>query len=138
MTDVYLPRPGRLSLPRYSLRTLLVSLTLLGVWLGVQVKWIKDRHAFAARHLALATEVNAKRQALQCGAALQLQPAGTRPLGLCVLGEPAVPYLQVIVLREKESEIEQFDDEEGKRAKALFPEAQVDLRTVHFYPESKP
>jgi len=30
---------------RFSLRTLFVVLTILGVWLGVQVKWIKDRHA---------------------------------------------------------------------------------------------
>src|SRR5262245_51555998 len=29
----------------YSLRTFFVVLTILGVWLGVQVKWIRDRHA---------------------------------------------------------------------------------------------
>ena len=28
---------------RYSLRTFLILLTLFGVWLGVQVKWIRDR-----------------------------------------------------------------------------------------------
>ena len=29
---------------RFSLRTLFVLLTLFCVWLGVQVKWIRDRH----------------------------------------------------------------------------------------------
>jgi len=29
---------------RYSLRTFFVLLTMLCVWLGVQVKWISDRH----------------------------------------------------------------------------------------------
>jgi hypothetical protein len=29
---------------RYSLRMLFVVVTVLGVWLGVQVKWIRDRH----------------------------------------------------------------------------------------------
>src|SRR5713101_1137558 len=29
---------------RFSLRTLFVLLTLFCVWLGVQVKWIQDRH----------------------------------------------------------------------------------------------
>ena len=28
---------------RYSLRTLLILLTLFGVWLGVQGKWVRDR-----------------------------------------------------------------------------------------------
>ena len=123
---------------RFSLRTFFVLLTLLAVWLGVQAKWIRDRRELRARHAALAADVEAKSQALQCGAALQLQTAGNRPLGLWLLGEPAVPYLQLIVLRDKESEIEQFDDEEGKLATSLFPEAQVLLRTVHFYPEAKP
>ena len=30
---------------RFSLRTFLVLVTLFGLWLGVQVKWIRDRHA---------------------------------------------------------------------------------------------
>jgi hypothetical protein len=29
---------------RYSLRTLFVLVTVFGIWLGVQVKWIRDRH----------------------------------------------------------------------------------------------
>ena len=30
---------------RLSLRTLLILIALVAVWLGVQVKWIQDRHA---------------------------------------------------------------------------------------------
>ena len=43
MNPLYLPRPERLRV-RFGLRTFFVLLTLLGVWLGVQVKWIRDRH----------------------------------------------------------------------------------------------
>lgn len=141
MSDLYLPRPERLrlrSLLRFSLRTFFVLLTLLGVWLGVHAKWIRDRRELRAKHEALAAEVNAKSQALQCGAGLQLKAAGTRPFGLWLLGEPALPFLQVIALRDNDSEIQQFDDEEGKLARALFPETQIFLRTVHFYPDSQP
>jgi len=35
---------------RFSLRTVLVLLTLFCVWLGVQVKWIRDRHDVLARY----------------------------------------------------------------------------------------
>ena len=34
---------------RFTLRTLFVVLTLFGVWLGVQVKWLRERHAFLQR-----------------------------------------------------------------------------------------
>ena len=34
----------------YSLRTFFVLVTIFGVWLGVQVKWIKDRRAFLVDH----------------------------------------------------------------------------------------
>ena len=36
---------------RFSLRTFFVLLTVFGVWLGVQVKWIRDRHqALGEKH----------------------------------------------------------------------------------------
>ena len=43
MNDLYLPRPERLRI-RFGLKTFFVLLTLCGVWLGVQVKWVRDRH----------------------------------------------------------------------------------------------
>jgi len=38
------PAPPRRRWFRFSLRTFFVVLTLFCVWLGVQVKWIHDRH----------------------------------------------------------------------------------------------
>lgn len=32
-------------LPRFSLRALFAAITIFGIWLGVQMKWIRDRHA---------------------------------------------------------------------------------------------
>ena len=43
MSHLYLSRPERLPF-RFSLRTFLLLLTVFGVWLGVQVKWVRDRH----------------------------------------------------------------------------------------------
>ena len=34
----------------FSLRTFLVLVTLFGVWLGMQWKWIRDRHSYFAEH----------------------------------------------------------------------------------------
>ena len=42
MSDLYLKRPERLRF-RFGLRPLFALLTLFGVLLGVQVKWIRDR-----------------------------------------------------------------------------------------------
>src|SRR5947209_5424535 len=39
---LYKPRPERW--PQFSLRGLMVIVTLLCFWLGMQVKWIRDRH----------------------------------------------------------------------------------------------
>jgi hypothetical protein len=45
MTTPYHPRPERW--PQFTLRGLFVLVTIFGVamWLGVQVRWIRDRHA---------------------------------------------------------------------------------------------
>lgn len=44
MSDFYKPRPDRLFRIRFGLRTVFILVTVLGVWLGVQAKWIRDRH----------------------------------------------------------------------------------------------
>ena len=43
----------------YSLRTLLAVVTLLCVWLAVQIKWIRDRHAALENRLRPKTEDSA-------------------------------------------------------------------------------
>jgi hypothetical protein len=53
MSRLYHPRPERW--PKFSLRGLFVLVTVLGTilgWLGVQVKWIQDRHAILERQPA--------------------------------------------------------------------------------------
>jgi len=42
MTALYHPRPDRW--PQVSLKGFFVLVTVFGVWLGVQLKWIRDRH----------------------------------------------------------------------------------------------
>ena len=42
---IYLPRPEKW--PQFSVRGLLIMMTLLGVglgWLGTQLKWLRERH----------------------------------------------------------------------------------------------
>ena len=51
------PPRRRWFLPRYSLATLFVVVTVFGVWLGMQVKWIRDRHEFLNRTLDRKTDV---------------------------------------------------------------------------------
>src|ERR1051325_1994022 len=42
---------------RFGLRTLFMLVTILGVWLGVQVKWIRGRHEAIAHHKLLNGEI---------------------------------------------------------------------------------
>lgn len=43
-------KPKRRAGFRFSLRTLFVAVTLFGIWLGLQMKWIRDRHSYLAAH----------------------------------------------------------------------------------------
>lgn len=91
---------------RYSLRTFFVLLTVFAVWLGVQVKWIRDRHAalaWAEAHAAVGEEA---------------YPAATRdaPWSLRLLGEDGVTMI-VICSDDKEYSLEGL--------KRLFPEADI-------------
>ena len=93
---------------RFSLRTLFVLLTLFGVWLGVQVKWIRDRdqaliwvlqnHGFFFNPESL--------------------PA-MAPWSLRLLGEAGVGEINFRMVHQPESELE----EREKVLKTLFPEA---------------
>ena len=88
---------------RFSLRTMFVVLTVFGVWLGVQVKWIKDRHA-AIRWL------EARGGSVDYGRAA--------PMSLVMLGENGVAVLC----------IPRTDDDyvgKGIELENLFPEANM-------------
>jgi hypothetical protein len=91
---------------RFSLRTLFVVVTLLCVWLGYQVNWIRQRRAFLASHDYFASGCDGNRKSLpplQCSRA---------PWSLRLLGENGV------------EEIYLPSPEEQEQARRLFPEAQ--------------
>jgi hypothetical protein len=100
MNMLYKPRPERW--PQFTLRGLFVLVTILGVflgWLGVQVKWIKDRreaiewvenqgpHSMAAGWHEWVVE--------QPGKPSIIMKDVSPPFGLAIFGEKAVNHIHV-------------------------------------------
>ena len=105
MTPVYHPRPERWPQWRFSLRTFFVVLTIFGVWLGVQVKWIHDRHeALELEWVCPGAYVD-----------VDYRPA---PWSIRLV-EPGVPYISI------DPDVAQ-DPEKVSELKKLFPEAIVE------------
>ena len=97
---------------RFSLRTLLVMVTVFGAWFGVQVKWIRDRHEWLKNHPQVIIWADNR------GGPNELVPA---PWSLRILGEPGIRKLYP-GYRASRADFEQ--------AKALFPEAQLEAGGV--------
>jgi len=94
---------------RFSLRTFFVVLTIFGIWLGVQVKWIRDRHEFLAR---------------QNG-----RTPPRRLLFVCDNGDAAAPW-SIRFLGERGIygiTVADVDHATETRIKGLFPEAWVEV-----------
>jgi hypothetical protein len=111
MTTLYKPRPERW--PQVSLKGFFVLLTLLCVflgWLGMQVKWIRDRHAFreACRSLP---GVSAYFEPFRTQAGVY-DPTCRAPSALWLFGERGVKHITVPKRYEA-------------RIRRLFPEADV-------------
>jgi len=95
-----------MKLPRYSLRTLLIAITVFAVWLGwvdYQLNWIRQRHRFLAeKQIGRVTMIG--------------HPHGyvppDCPLSLRIFGERRCKA--IVVAQEDEAE-----------ARSLFPEAEV-------------
>ena len=85
---------------RFSIRTLFLVLTVFGIWLGVQVKWIKDRRDFLRGNVRFSAP----------GTALA-------PWAIRVLGEPG--YAQVWI-----GPYDPDVDQSQAKARKLFPEAE--------------
>ena len=98
---------------RYSLRTFFVVLTIFGVWLGAQVKWIRDRHEAANWK-----QDNGENRVI-------LYPAATAPWSIRIFGEPGYADAYFVV----HDVSQQSADEERSRSQveAIFPEATVCL-----------
>ena len=95
------PDPPRRRWFRYSLRTFFVVVTIFGVWLGYQVKWIRDRQEALDQHVCIGSLAPPQRDA---------------PWPLRWFGE--VGY-HSIVIRMPDSQ------QEVARVGHLFPESQV-------------
>jgi len=105
MTPLYHPRPQRW--PRFSLRGFFVLVTLLGCWLGIQLKSIRDRHEFLAEYAD--------------SHAWTLAPP---PGCLRYFGERGIDMLNLTVERQNyDPSIENESYPEVQRAHELFPEA---------------
>jgi len=99
-------KPKRRRWFRFSLRTMFVLLTILGVflgWLTVQFKWIHDRHE--AQHW-LQSKLNAL---------IINSPSRSPPWPLKILGEPKVDVIWIPL--NESTRLEEL--------KRLFPEADV-------------
>jgi len=94
---LYHPCPERW--PQVSLKGFFVLVTIFGVWLGVQVKWIRDRHDALKEVEWVADDADS--------------PAPPAPSSLWIFGEQGVERITV-----PDSEVDRF--------RVLFPEAQID------------
>lgn len=114
----------RLRCPRFTLRTLFVLLTLCGVWLGLQAKWLKDRRRYLAENpsarLCLGSAIN------------QSQRAAPGLLGL--FGERGQARLEIDIPGAWDYQKNRVRKDwlrlahaEGSHVCQLFPEAQVEI-----------
>jgi hypothetical protein len=108
MTALYKPRPERWL--QVSLRGLFVLVTILGVflgWLGVQVKWIRDRHE--------ALEWVRQHEHPMAFQAVEPKPM---PWSLRMFGEAPTRYITIQVPKgEKAARVRELEE--------LFPECHV-------------
>jgi len=80
-----------------------VVLTVVGGWLGLQIKWVRDRHAFLEAHDHAQIYVKSQDR----------RPSAPGALGL--FGERGVYAFNTF----------EFDEDERTRAGRLFPEAHL-------------
>lgn len=113
---LYKPRPECWLKLSVSLRTFFVLLTLLCIWLGMQVKWIRDRH-------------EALERIYQDSPYPERTPGVvSAPWSIRVLGETGLEW---VIVTQTGDEI--ADRERQRRVQRLFPEANVSLmqRPLH-------
>jgi len=98
VTPLYNSRPARWLTWSFSLRTLFVLVTVFCVWLGVHVKWIKDRHEMLKSHpLQIVRDID------------------KAPWSLRILGEYVITYIMIPDGSNA--------DQNSRRIWELFPEA---------------
>ena len=123
---------------RFSLRTFFVLLTLFGVWLGVQVKWIRDRHEaleWLWQNGIYGANDGQKLTVVGAGVikASHLGLPTKAPWSLRPFFEPGVSAITVV-----ETPDENADNLKVQELSGLFPEAQVVRMSYSKQGASKP
>jgi len=98
------------------LRTLFVLVTIFGVWLGVQVKWIRDRHAATRAIFGEGSE--------------QFGDTPAAPWPIRLLGEVGISSFG-----QAEAQAAGYSTE---RIRSLFPEATIQEERSRFEEEESP
>ena len=100
---------------RFSLRTFFVLLTIFCVWLGVQVKWIRDRHEALQLHDSISVDFYGG-IIVEGGGSRMIShsPKAKAPWGIRIFGEAGVGTILV-----------DPPETDYSRLTALFPEAKV-------------
>jgi len=108
-------RKGVLHLPRYGLRTLFVVVTVLAVFIGYHVNWIRQRHDF------LKAETIAREATGDYSSGIEI-PA---PAVLRLFGETGWSGVFIVVDGPSARELTELDIQKLARARSLFPESVI-------------
>jgi len=115
---------------QFRLMTLFIVMTVFGLWLGWETKWIRDRHRMLENHEAVILEDQLEDQIDFAArwASRGMTPA-TAPGGMWLIGERGVTELRVYInpcdpKRSPEAH------EVSQRARRLFPEAELSFTCV--------
>src|SRR5262245_12263592 len=118
MTSLYHPRPERW--PQVSFKGFFVLVTVLCVflgWVGVQLKWIHDRHA--------AISWMEQQQIPWYSFKGSRYPPANAPLSIRVLGEPGLSTIEIVQTERRGSARLGAINARAEELRAIFPEANV-------------
>ncbi len=110
---------------RFVLLTGFVLLTMFCIWLGVQAKWIHDRHKALESNIGLQGRLAGGAMTHGHYIAYYKRLKCDAPWSIRILGEPGMGTVFVGQLRESNHVFSPVDKNEVARLKALFPEADV-------------
>ena len=103
---------------RFNLRTIFALLTVFGVWLAVQVNWIRQRHALLGPPEHTGVDPSFISRVMSLSGAPDEFETRDAPWPLRWLGERGVYALDIR---------DDMPESEVARIRALFPEAEVEL-----------
>jgi hypothetical protein len=114
---------------RFSLKSFLLVVTLLGAWLGYQVSWVRARRAFLSEEYAI-------RDSQKRWSSTIDNPGQTPPLapwGLWLFGEQGYTSIAFISQSNTPADQRALTDRDRERldlARRLFPEANINVIAV--------